>query len=225
MFLHGWGGGVVSFLPVAQRLTGFDRLLFDFRGFGDSLENGVMTLEDYANETLRLMDELGIEKAVFVGHSFGCRVGAYLAANYPQRTTGLLVTDGAGLKPRRGFKYYFRVFSYKLKKRLSLDVSGAGSHDYKALSGQMKKTFVNIVNRYTDKECARIKCPVLVVWGKDDKDTPLYMAKRFCRLIEDSALVLLEGGHFCYIENFLTYTEIVEKFVSGVSYGVVCGSV
>lgn len=220
MFLHGWGGGVVSFLPVAQRLKGVNSLLLDFRGFGNSPADKVMTLEDYAADVLSLMDENGIKKAVFVGHSFGCRVGAYIAANYPGRALGLVVTDGAGLKPRRGLKYYLKIAVYKLKKRLGLDVSGAGSSDYKALSGVMKKTFINIVNRYTDDECARISCPALICWGKEDKETPLYMARRFNRLIKDSALILFDGGHFCYIEELARYTAVVEKFVSGVCDGV-----
>lgn len=224
MFLHGWGGGVVSFLPVAQRLCGVNSLLFDFRGFGRSEESGVLTLEDYARDTLCLMDELGIKKAVLVGHSFGCRVGAYIAANHPERVTGFIITDGAGLKPRRGIKYYFRILLYKLKKRLNLNTSGSGSADYKALSGNMKKTFVNIVNRYTEEECRKISCPTLIVWGKEDKDTPFYMAKRFNRLIADSALIEFEDGHFCYIGQLARYTAIVEKFISGVCDGVdICG--
>ena len=220
MFLHGWGGGAVSFLSVARGLRGINSLLFDFRGFGNSRCDKVMTLEDYVRDVISLMDEIGIEKAVLVGHSFGCRVGALIAAYYPGRTVGLIFTDGAGLKPRRGIRYYFKVFSYKLKKRLGADVSDAGSPDYRELDGVMKRTFVNVVNRYTDKECKSIKHPVLVVWGRDDEDTPPYMAKRFCRLIRGSALVFLEGGHFCYLQNLAQYTAIVEKFVSGVWYGV-----
>lgn len=223
MFLHGWGGGVVSFLSVAERLRGINCLLFDFRGFGKSAENGVYTLEDYARDTLALMDEVGIKKAVLVGHSFGCRVAAYLAANHPDRVAGLVITDGAGLKPRRGLKYYYKILIYKLKKKLGLDTKGAGSEDYRSLNENMKRTFVNVVNRYTDEECARINCPALVVWGKEDKDTPLYMAKRFERLIKDSALIMLDGGHFCYLENLSVYVAILGKFIAGVCDGVVCG--
>lgn len=225
MFLHGWGGGVVSFLPVAKGMPEFDRLLFDFKGFGKSPEGGARTLEDYAGDVLTLMDETGIDKAVFVGHSFGCRVGAYIAANYPERALGFVITDGAGLRPRRGLKYYFKVFLHKLKRKLGLDVSKDGSADYRALSPVMKKTFVNVVNRYTEKECARIKCPTLICWGKEDKETPLYMARRFSRLIKHSAVLLFDGGHFCYIEELGRYTAIVKKFVSGVAYGVDRGGV
>lgn len=223
MFLHGWGGGVLSFLPVAQRLKKFNCLLFDFPGFGNSVLKGVKTLEDYAKDVISLMDETGIEKAVLVGHSFGCRVGAYIAATYPERVLGFVITDGAGLKPRRSFKYYFKVYLYKIKKMLGADVSECGSADYKALSGDLKKTFVNVVNRYTEKECRNISCPTLIVWGRKDRDTPLYMAKRFTRLIKDSAIIEFSGGHFCYIEELPRYCAIVEKFVSGVCDGVVCG--
>lgn len=221
--MHGWGGGVLSFLPVAERLGETDRLLFDFPGFGASPSDRVRTLEDYRDDVLALMDEIGIKKAVLVGHSFGCRVGALIAAEHPERVAGLVITDGAGLRPRRGLKYCFKVFCYRLRKKLGLDVSRAGSDDYKALSGDMKKTFVNVVNRYTEAECAKIACPTLIVWGKNDTETPFYMAKRFEKLIENGETVVLDGGHFCYIENLGVYTEIVRSFVAGVSDGVVCG--
>ena len=220
MFLHGWGGGVVSFLPVAQRMKDCDCLLFDFKGFGESPEEGVRSLEDYAEDVLSLMDEIGIKEAVLIGHSFGCRVGAYIAANYPERVLGFVITDGAGLKPRRGLKYYLKVYLHKFKRKLGFDLSKDGSADYRALSPVMKKTFVNVVNRYTENECARIKCPTLICWGKKDKDTPLYMAKRFLKLIKDSALILFEGGHFCYIDELARYTTIAKKFISEVAYGV-----
>lgn len=223
MFLHGWGGGVLSFLPVAEKLGGTDRLLLDFPGFGASPADRVRTLEDYCADVLALMDEIGIKKAVLICHSFGCRVGAYIAAHHPERVVGLVVTDGAGLRPRRGISYYLKIFLFKLKRKLGFDVSRAGSEDYRALSGVMKKTFVNVVNRYTEKECAKIACPTLIVWGKNDTDTPFYMAKRFKRLIKDGEIVVLEGGHFCYVENLGIYTEIVRKFVEGVSDGMVCG--
>lgn len=221
VFLHGWGGGVLSFLPVAAGLAGADRLLFDFPGFGASPADRVRTLEDYCSDVLALMDEIGIKKAIFVGHSFGCRVGAYIAANNPERVSGFVVTDGAGLRPRRSLKYYISIFQYKLRKKLGLDVSGAGSEDYRALSGVMKKTFVNVVNRHTEKECKKIACPTLIVWGRDDGDTPPYMAARFEKLIADSRKVMLGGGHFCYLENLKLYTAIVRKFVEGVQDGVV----
>lgn len=224
MFLHGWGGGVLSFLPVAQRLKKVNSLLFDFPGFGKSPLDGVKTVEDYAEKTLALMDETGVKKAVLVGHSFGCRVGAYIAANHPERVSGFIITDGAGLKPRRGFRYYFKVYSYKIRRKLGLDVSACGSADYRALSAPMKETFVNVVNRYTERECSRICCPTLIVWGKEDKDTPFYMAKRFCRLIKDSAVVTFDGGHFCYLAELPRYAAITEKFASEVSYGMAVGN-
>ena len=221
VFLHGWGGGVLSFLPVAEQLGGTDRLLLDFAGFGASRADRVRTLEDYCDDVLELMDEIGMEKAVLVGHSFGCRVGACIAAYHPERVVGFVITDGAGLRPRRGISYYLKIFLFKLRRKLGLDVSGAGSEDYRALEGVMKKTFVNVVNRYTEKECAKIACPTLTVWGKYDADTPFYMAKRFKRLIRDCEIVTLDGGHFCYIQNLAVYTAVVRSFVEGVWYGVV----
>lgn len=216
VFLHGWGGSIASFLPVARRLRFCDRLLFDFCGFGKSKMQKAMTLDDYCDETLALLDEYGIQQAVFVGHSFGCRVAVRIAARSPQRVKALVITDGAGLKPRRGIRYHAKVFAHKLRKKLGLDTSKGGSADYRNADGFLKKTFVNIVNEYTDDDCRDVDCPVLLVWGKKDKDTPLYMQKRYAKLLANSRTVLLEGDHFCYVRELDAYCRELKKFLKEV---------
>ena len=77
-----------------------------------------------------------------------------------------------------------------------------GSKDYITLSAVMKKTFSNIVNEDLSYLAKNIKCKTLLVYGNKDKETPLYMAKKYNKLIKNSKLKIYKNcGHFAYIQN------------------------
>jgi pimeloyl-ACP methyl ester carboxylesterase len=93
------------------------------------------------------------------------------------------------------------------------DLSRYGSADYKSLSPVMKKTFVSVVNDHLDNLLREIAVPTLILWGKRDRETPPYMAKRIRRRVKNSRLVMLEGGHYVYIDAFLPCCVETEKFI------------
>lgn len=215
IFLHGWGGGASAFLFCAERLKEeFRCVLVDFPGFGESAEPPVpWTVGDYAAEVTALADRLGATEFALVGHSFGGRVALETAAEQPERVRALALVDAAGLKPRRKPSYFLRVAVHKLAKKFG-GRGLKGSSDYRALSPVMKGTFIKVVNYDQTPLLRRVKCPTAVFWGKDDRDTPPYMAKRFLRGIKDSSLFLLDGGHFAYLTD-RTFLPVLAAFLRG----------
>ncbi|MBE7074482.1 MAG: alpha/beta hydrolase [Clostridiales bacterium] len=213
VFLHGWGGSVKSFDFICKYLNiNFTALFIDFPPFGNSESpKQDYTIFDYAELTLAIMRENNFNKPIIVGHSFGGRVAIILAAgNYAKK---LVLVNSAGLKPKRNLKYYFRVIKNKVYKKLHIKKQ-LGSKDYIALSNNMKKTFVNIVTTFLDKYVININVPTLIFWGKQDKETPVYMAKRFNKLIKNSQLVIVKkAGHFSYINDFNTFLNVLNYFV------------
>lgn len=94
IFVHGWPELSISWrhqLPVFAGL-GFHAVAPDMRGYGHS---GVYDRhEDYAVEhavadMLELLDHLGAEKAVWVGHDWGAPVVWSLAQHHPDRCHGV----------------------------------------------------------------------------------------------------------------------------------------
>lgn len=80
----------------------------------------------------------------------------------------------------------------------------------------MKKTFVNIISEDLSPLLKSITCPTLIIFGKDDKETPLYMAKKINKKIKDSALVVFENcGHFAYLEDYYRFVTIAKSFLKG----------
>lgn len=214
VFLHGWGASVSAFLFVAKAICDRFRVtLLDFAGFGESEEpDGTYGVKDYASDVEALLSLLEINEAVFVGHSFGGRVCLELAATRPELVKKLALVDSAGLKPRRGLKYYLKVGAHKLLRLLGLK-GLKGSSDYRVLSDNMRLVFKNVVNYDQTYLLQSVKCPTAIFWGDKDRDTPKYMAKKFNKYIADSSIFWLNGGHFAYAEDSRKFIAILKAFI------------
>lgn len=215
IFLHGWGGDVSAFLIFARRLCAEYRVTAaEFDGFGTTPEPArPYGVDDYAAATVALMDERKIDRAVVVGHSFGGRVAMELAAKYPDRVAALALVDSAGIKPRRKPSYYVKVFLHKFLKKLGFK-GLSGSSDYSVLSPVMKATFVNVVNYDQTPVLKDIKCPVALFWGRNDTETPPYMAETIKNGVSDAHIFWLEGGHFAYLDDAEKFYVILKSFIA-----------
>ncbi|MCB1782431.1 MAG: alpha/beta hydrolase [Alphaproteobacteria bacterium] len=205
VWAHGWGQSHAAFLPLADSLAGRARhILFDFPGFGEAPPppEGWGT-EDYADAVAAWLEEKNFPPVIWTGHSFGCRVGLQLAARHPARVAALCLVAGAGLKRKRplhkALYFYVRIRLFKLLRRFV--PSGAfkdklmacfGSADYKT-AGPMRRIFVRVVNEDLSDVAKTVSCPVKLVYGAQDTETPPEFGKRFSQLIPGSELFLLDG--------------------------------
>lgn len=224
-FLHGWGGDKNSFAVMKTRASEINRNMFfvSFKGFGKSGEPDVpYSIFDYVNELLNHIIKFAKGKSVdIVCHSFGARVAVILASEYPFLVNKLVIVDGAGLKPKRKLSYFFKVAKFKrLKKKVQQGkvekkvLDSFGSNDYRCLSGVMKRTFVLVVNTRTEKYAQKIKTQTLIIWGEKDDETPLFMAKKFKKLIKNSELFVMKNcGHFPFLDDFELFFSTIKKFL------------
>ena len=190
-------------------------ITLDFYGFGKSeLPPYPLYLEDYVVALRELIDKLGFQDVILVGHSFGGRV-ALKTSIVDDRVSGIVLVDSAGLRPRRNLKYYAKILLYKLKKKLKLNIQNCGSEDYKKLSSVEKKTFINVVNEDLAPQLTKIRIPTLIIWGTKDKETPLYMARKLEKGIENSKSIFYEDcGHFPFLEKPNRFIEDLIIFCS-----------
>lgn len=103
ILIHGFGGSTFGWRHVMEPLaaSGWHVVALDLPGFGLS-EKGWN--QSYEHETqsgfvLSLMDQMGIEDAVLVGHSMGGNVVSWVAALAPERVRGLALIDAAIVSP------------------------------------------------------------------------------------------------------------------------------
>ncbi|MDI5966442.1 alpha/beta fold hydrolase [Streptantibioticus silvisoli] len=95
LLVHGWACASSDWAPLIDRLTPYGRVVTaDLRGCGRSgtSDDGYL-LADLAGDMAALLDHLGIERALLIGHSAGTEVAATLAARRPDRVTGLVCVD------------------------------------------------------------------------------------------------------------------------------------
>jgi pimeloyl-ACP methyl ester carboxylesterase len=88
---HSFDGLVAKGLAAAVRLLAVD---LRGRGLSDKPETGY-TLAEHATDIIGLLDQLGLDKVILGGHSYGGLLGMYMADRYPERVEKLLVIDAA----------------------------------------------------------------------------------------------------------------------------------
>lgn len=205
VWAHGWGQSHAAFLPVAESLIGRARHIFlDFPGFGESPPPPEdWGTGDYADAVADWIKAKNFPAVIWAGHSFGCRVGLQLAARHPALISSLCLVAGAGLKRKRplhkALYFFVRIRLFKFLRRFVPDsafkdkiMTRFGSADYKS-SGPMRKIFVRVVNEDLSDIAKTITCPVKLVYGVQDTETPPEFGQRFSRLIPGSELFLLDG--------------------------------
>ena len=212
LMLHGYLSCKESFIYQIEYFKKFRKVIApDMVGFNGTTMQTPYSLKDYANDITNLLNEIG-ESVDIIAHSFGARVLFKLLPN--ELVDKIVLTGSAGLKPKFSLKKQINIYRYKLRKKLGLNTDKFGSKDYKALPPVMKKSFVMIVNEKLEDKIAQVKNKTLLLFGENDSETPLYMAKKQNKLIKNSELVILKNaGHFAFIEQKNQFNIIVKEFL------------
>lgn len=189
---------------------------FSFPPFGASgMPPESWDLRDYSTLTLALLDKYGLGNVILIGHSFGGRVAIDIASR-SDRVTGLALVSAAGVKPRRGLLYRLRRRQFLRDKRRGLDVSKYYSSDWLALPENMRGIFSRVVSLDLTDKLGDIRCPTVLIWGKEDRETPMYMCGVMKRRIRGAEVILIKGGHFAYAEDHAAFVtalaDSIEKW-------------
>ena len=99
IFIHGIPTSPALWRHVIPLLDGVRCLAFEMVGYGDSIPAGRqrdLSVGHQADYLLAWMDELGIDRAVLVGHDLGGGVAQITAVRARERCTGLVLTNSIG---------------------------------------------------------------------------------------------------------------------------------
>ena len=223
--LHGWGGRIESMMPVINCLGArLGVTAIDLPGFGESpAPSGVWGTADYAQFVVDLLADLHIDRAHFVGHSFGAKTSLYLAATHGETVDKLLVVGSSGLTSSPSAKVRAkRLVSKGARVAGKLGPPGEklrravydkiASQDYKD-AGPMRPIMVKVVNEDIAYLLNRVTASTLLVWGSEDDAVPLAHARTMEGLIPDAGLVVFEGaGHFAYLDQPDRFCTVARHF-------------
>jgi pimeloyl-ACP methyl ester carboxylesterase len=219
-----------DFHVIAPDMVGF--------GYSDRPKGVNYSLDTWADQTLGLMDTLGIEKAHLIGNSFGGSIALRIASRHPDRV-GKLVLMGAmgvpfeiteGLDRVWGYdgtiedmRRVLDVFAYsrELVNEELAQVRYKGSNEpgfQEAFSSMFPAPRQRWVEAMTtpDDDIRALPHRTLIVHGREDKVIPVSNSYRLEELIENADLaVFSKCGHWSMIERTADFNRLVRDFFQG----------
>lgn len=228
VFLHGWGADIHSFDFVRPHLDKFRMICIDLPGHGESQEpSRVYSINDFSSCVVSLLESIGVNRPVLVGHSNGGRVIIKMLSQGFCAEKVVLI-DSAGVIPKRSFAYKLKVWKYKTAKKFIKLFYGkkadekiealkksSGSADYKNASGIMRDTMVKLVNTDLVPCLSSINVPTLLIWGTNDTATPIEDGRLMEKNIKNSGLVELQGGsHWAFVEQPGIFIPVLLSFLN-----------
>ncbi|MBP3435860.1 MAG: alpha/beta hydrolase [Clostridia bacterium] len=232
LLLHGWGVDSSVYHLITDHLSGYCRMIVpDLPGFGKSEEPPKpWTTIEYADFVLEFCKALGVTEAITMGHSNGGRILLELLSRdtCPLTVRKAVLLDSAGIPAHHSFGYYARVYTFKCVKAI-LSLPGIrhlfpdavdkarrrfGSSDYRQASAVMRQSMVLALGYDCTPLLPRVKASTLLIWGRNDTATPLSDGQLMEKRIPDAGLVVLEGGHYAFAEQFAQCRRVLDSFLS-----------
>jgi len=118
VFLHHFTGNSLSALTLGELLAGKRRLIApDLRGRGQSdMPAGDYGIALHVKDVMTCLDRMGVDQFVAAGHSFGATISLFMAAQYPQRVSGLILFDGGAMPSEEAIQFfegYYDTLQYR----------------------------------------------------------------------------------------------------------------
>ena len=203
-----------------------------------SRKSGFELVKDILKEKLEKYKQYGntyyhtetASKIILIGHSFGGRVAIKYAAKYPEKIDKLILTGAAGIKHKLTAKQKALFILAKIGKMIfSLPVidnfqkpahnifskiARKKKKDYYNASPRMKEIMKNVLLEDLTGYLNKIKTPTLLVWGKEDKTTPLADGEIMKSRVENCELrIVNNANHSLPYQKAEEFGEIVGEFI------------
>jgi pimeloyl-ACP methyl ester carboxylesterase len=222
--LHGWTYSLDKWEDFSDLLKkeGFDPVFLKIPGLTVKSDQ-VWDVKKYSdwlyNELLKTK-----EKVILLGHSNGGRIAAFFAAEHPEKIQDLILIDSAGI--------YHKELSLQIKRFVFGNVTKigkkftssealknflyhlAGEHDYQKASVNMKLSMVNLTRHDLTPFLSKITVPTLIIWGQNDKITPVSDAQIIRKLIKNSKLEIVKDAR--HTPFFTNPKEVVRIIKNGI---------
>ena len=207
VFIAGLGFDLSEFSEITGWLSQKCQVLaFDNRGAGRTDKPDIpYSIEMMANDTVGLMQSVGIRQANILGISMGGRIALALALAHPELVKRLvLVSTSAKIARRNRWMPLLSIISTMPIFRSKYP------QPYYAHIRQRQASF--------DFDCSdklpEIHIPTLILHGKKDRIVPYTVAQEMHLGIQGSEMLTFEGGHlFSIMKERQQFLDAVAKFL------------
>jgi pimeloyl-ACP methyl ester carboxylesterase len=233
VLVHGLGGRADDWQNLAPYLTraGYRVYLPDLPGYGQSEQPATFSFSvpDEASIVVSFLDALHLGQIDLGGWSMGGWIVQRVAAAHPERIRHLMLFDSAGLyaKPTWNTALFTPTNPQELDQLDALlmphpppvpdfvarDILRASQNN----AWVVKRALASMLTGrdVTDELLPQLRMPVLLVWGGEDRITPLALGKTMHKLIPQSNLEVIAGcGHLAPSQCAAQAAPAVQAFLA-----------
>lgn len=230
LLLHGLMGALSNWEGVIEEFKGRYKVVIPMLPIYDLplLTTGVKSLAKYVHKFVKFKE---YEQVILLGNSLGGHVGLIYTISHQETVKALVLTGSSGL--------YENAFGGSFPKRENYEfIKGKVEYTFydpatatKELVDEVYEMVNNrnkvirilamaksAIRHNMSKDLSKIKVPVALIWGRDDKITPPEVAEEFHLLLSNSQLDWVEKcGHAPMMERPVEFNTILTKFLEKIN--------
>ena len=245
ILIHGSGPGVTAYanwrgvIPdLAKHFTCYapDTLGFGYTDFPADIQG--FSMQRWVAHLIGFMDALGIEKAHFIGNSYGGALALALAIHHPERVGAMVLMGAAGLpfpisqgleavwgyQPSvEAMRELMCIFAHDpalvkeeiVRSRYEASIRPGAQEAYGSLFPAPRQRWLDALAS-DEADLRALIHPTLLIHGREDVIVPAMQSIRFNQLIPNSELHVFGGcGHWTQIEKRERFIAMVTDFLTG----------
>lgn len=212
-------------------------MAYDVRGHGETQAGTPeFTISQFGDDLIALMDALHIEKAIVAGLSMGGYIALNAVQKHPDRFAGLLLCDTqCGADSAEGKEKRKKTIDFIQRNGLTVYAQESLKNLFAPASLERKMNEVLFIEetilkskpenicltlqaladrKDTCSSLKKIKVPVAILVGQEDKVTSPDVAEKMHKSIKGSTIhIIEEAGHLSNLENPEVFNEHVLEFL------------
>ena len=226
MLLHGLFGALSNFSDLIEHFKHTHKVIVPILPLYD-LDLLHTTVKGLAKHVQQFIDHKGYDQIHLLGNSLGGHVGLVYILSHPEKIKTLTLTGSSGLfenamgdsYPKRGDYEYIRAKTAETFYDPAVATKELVDEVFEITNSRIKVIKIialakSAIRNNLGEELGQIKVPTLLIWGKNDKVTPPFVAEDFHKLIPNSELAFIdECGHAPMMEVPAAFNEILEQFL------------
>jgi 2-hydroxy-6-oxonona-2,4-dienedioate hydrolase len=226
MLLHGLFGALSNFSDLIEHFRHTHKVIVPILPLYD-LDLLHTTVKGLAKHVQQFIDHKGYNQIHLLGNSLGGHVGLVYILSHPEKIKTLTLTGSSGLfenamgdsYPKRGDYEYIRAKTAETFYDPAVATKELVDEVFEITNSRIKVIKIialakSAIRNNLGDELGQIKVPTLLIWGKNDKVTPPFVAEDFHKLISNSELAFIDQcGHAPMMEVPVAFNQILEKFL------------
>jgi len=242
LFIHGFPFDKSMWQPQVDYLKSSHRVIaYDLRGFGkSSADKEEASMRLFADDLIKFMDALAIDRAVVCGLSMGGYILLNAIQRFPKKFAAIILSGAQCIADNKEVK--------EKRNKTIQQIKAGGLNDFaegfikntfckdsltdkKEVVGRIKKvilstapstitgTLTALAERYaTCSFLTDISVPALILCGNEDVITPLAQSEFMQSKIKNSTLHSIDkAGHLSNLEQPDKFNNLVNNFISGLA--------